>query len=72
MARAATELARLANRAAEGHPGAPVSWTGGLFSAGDAVLGPFKAALDDTLVPLAPQGTPLDGAWMRAVRALNL
>ncbi len=72
VARAASELARLANRAAEGHPGAPVSWTGGLFSAGDAVLGPFKAALDDTLVPLAPQGTPLDGAWMRAVRALNL
>lgn len=72
VARAAAELARLANRAAEGHPGAPVSWTGGLFSAGDVVLAPFEAALDDTLVSQPPQGTPLDGAWMRAVRALDL
>lgn len=70
--RAAAELARLAEVAAAGHPCAPVSWTGGLFSAGDALLGPFVRALAPGLVPTAPAGTPLDGAWLAAVRELDL
>ena len=53
-------------------PGAPVSWTGGLLSAGDILLGPFTRALAPGLVPTPPAGTPLDGAFLAAARALNL
>lgn len=70
--RAAAELARLAEVAAAGHPGAPVSWTGGLLSAGDILLGPFTRALAPELVPTPPAGTPLDGAFLAAARALDL
>lgn len=70
--RAAGELALLADVAAAGHPGAPVSWTGGLLSAGDILLGPFTRALAPGLVPTPPAGTPLDGAFLAAARALNL
>ncbi|MEY8437050.1 BadF/BadG/BcrA/BcrD ATPase family protein [Atopobiaceae bacterium 24-176] len=72
VAQGASELAQLARCAARGHSGALVSWAGGLFSAGSVLLGPFLAALDSDLVPAPPSGSPLDGARIAAVRALDL
>lgn len=72
VAWAADELAQLARCAARGHCDASVSWTGGLFSAGDVLLAPFIEALGDGLAPTPPVGTPLDGARIAAAQALNL
>lgn len=63
---AAQELASLATAAGADHPGAPVSWTGGLFSLEDLIVRPFRGLLSGDLAPVAPQGTPLDGAFILA------
>ncbi|WP_214319980.1 N-acetylglucosamine kinase [Nonomuraea sediminis] len=40
----------------------PVALTGGLFTAGQALLDPFRAALDTSVELVAAAGSPLDGA----------
>ncbi|MCL1896165.1 MAG: hypothetical protein FWG03_06440 [Clostridiales bacterium] len=48
--------------------GSPVSYAGGLFGAGEILLGPFKKALEDTdMVFTEPMLTPVDGALLFAV-----
>lgn len=60
LARAGRELAGIADavRIALGFPDGvpvPVSWSGGCFKAGDALLAPFKAALHAVCPNFAPQ-----------------
>jgi len=49
-------------------PGSPVSYAGGLFGAGEVLLGPLKKALAETdMVFIEPILTPIDGALLLAV-----
>ncbi|MCL1896870.1 MAG: hypothetical protein FWG03_10040 [Clostridiales bacterium] len=49
-------------------PGSPVSYAGGLFGAGEILLGPFRKALADTdMVFTKPALAPVDGALLFAV-----
>jgi N-acetylglucosamine kinase-like BadF-type ATPase len=62
LAAAGAELARTVTAALDRAPSCPrrVSWSGGVFAAGELILGPLRAHLDAELVP--PRGDGLDGA----------
>ncbi|MBE2316122.1 ATPase [Solirubrobacter sp. CPCC 204708] len=62
LAAAGEELARTVSAALDRAPSCPqrVSWSGGVFAAGDLVLDSLRARLDAELVP--PLGDGLDGA----------
>jgi N-acetylglucosamine kinase-like BadF-type ATPase len=62
LAAAGRELARTATAALDRAPSCPrrVSWSGGVFAAGDLILDPLRSHLDAELV--APAGDAIDGA----------
>jgi N-acetylglucosamine kinase-like BadF-type ATPase len=64
--RALAAAARAAAERVFGRGEADVSWTGGVFAAGDLALEPFRAALPPRLRPRPPRGGSLDGAALLA------
>ena len=53
-------------------PGSPVSYAGGLFNAGEIILGPFKKAMAGTdMVFTEPLLTPVDGAFLFAAERFD-
>lgn len=71
-AQLADGVAAAARRAFGTHRPVPVSWCGGVFRAGSAVLEPFHRALNlamDSAQPSPPGGDALDGALLLAANS---
>lgn len=68
---AGRELAGLANALVDGDGPVACSWAGGVFARGEAIMGPFKGALDERIDLIEPQAEPIWGSYLAARKAFG-